>query len=216
MSTETIKPARDSGPVITEEDLAAFDTTSVVDVPLAATDPFNGIFLKIGTALAVGAFIVMGILITIAVVMRYLFNSSIAVAAEGPTYLLPWLIAGGAIVAQSQMAHVGVDYFLEKFKGKAYEVISFAIWIFVALLMAYVAYLSIYMAGPMAAQETPIMGWPMLGSFSALIVMSICMSAQAFARAYYFRKNGAIRQLEPGKEGTIPTEAETARGALNA
>lgn len=214
MSTDKAK-VRDPGPILTEEDLN-FDTTSAVDVPLEATDPFNGIFLKIGTAIAVTAFIVMGILITISVIMRYIFNSSIAVATEGPSYLLPWLVAGGAIIAQAQMAHVGVDYFHEKFKGKAYEVVSIGIWIFVTILCAYVAYLAIYMVGPMAAQETPIMGWPMLGSFAALIVMCIALAIQAAGRVYYFHKEGSIRHLEPGKDGTVPTEEEVSREAHNA
>lgn len=204
--TNSTVPVRDTGPIISEEDLEALDTSSVIDEALEATDPVNAIFIKIGTYLALAATIVMGVLITIAVVMRYVFNSSVAVASEGPSYLLPWLIAGGAIVAQAQMAHVGVDYFHEKFKGKAYEIVSLGIWIFVTVLMVYMAYLGFFMAGPMAAQSTPIMGWPMLGSFSAFIVMSICLAIQAAARVYYFKKNGAIRSLEPGKEPTAEDE----------
>ena len=194
-------------PVITDEDLAALDTQSVLDEPLHATDRVNEVFLKFGSWLVVGLTIVMTIIMTLAVVMRYAFNSSLPIASEGPTYLFPWLIAGGAIVAQAQMAHVGVNYFLEKFKGKAFEYVSIGIWVFIAILMAYMTYLGLYMAGPMAAQETLIMGWPRLGSFGAFIVMTACLSIQAAARAWFFHKTGAIRESEPGTD--IPTEEHT-------
>lgn len=212
-STEQV---RDTGPIISEADLEALDTSSVIDEALQATDRVNVIFLQIGTFISLAATIIMAVLITISVIWRYVFNSSIPVASEGPSYLLPWLIAGGAIVAQAQMAHVGVDYFHEKFRGKAYEIVSIAIWAFVALLMFYMVYLSIYMAGPMAAQSTPIMGWPMLGSFSAFIVMSLCLAIQAAARAYYFKKYGSPRQLEPGTETDSDPDTPNTQEVSNA
>lgn len=205
MSRSTHEPV--AAPVITDEDLAALDTTSVLDEPLAATDHVNAVFLRVGTAAVVVLTIVMVSIMTLAVIMRYVFNSSLAFAAEGPTYLFPWLIAAGAVVAQAQMAHVGVTYFLEMFRGKAYQAVSTGIWVFIAVLMAYITYLGIFMAGPMAAQETLVMGWPQLGSFAAFIVMSACLSIQAAARAYFFWKNGAPRDVEPGTD--VPTETAT-------
>lgn len=183
--------------IITEEDLAGLDTQSVTDEPLKSTDPINEVFLKVASIGALVLTVTMVVLMTIAVIMRYGFNSSLAIAAEGPTYLLPWLIACGAVVAQAQMAHVGVDYFLEKFKGKAYQVVSIGIWALITVLMAYMAYLGIYMAGPMSQQETPIMGLPALGSFAAFIVMCIALSIQAAVRTYYFAKRGTPRHISP-------------------
>ena len=83
--------------------------------------------------------------------------------------------------------------------------LSVAIWIFSTILMAYVTYLALYMAGPMAEQRTLIMGWPQLGSFGAFIVMTGCMTIQSAARAWFFWKQGAIRQNEP--ETHLPTSA---------
>ncbi|MDC4233337.1 TRAP transporter small permease subunit [Actinomyces sp. B33] len=184
------------GAVITEDDIAALDTQSVLDEPLEATDPINQWFLRVGSWFACALTIVMILLVTVAVAMRYIFNSSIDLASEAPSYLLPWLIAAGAVVAQAQMAHVGVNFFLEKFQGKAYQRIATGIWVFVAVLMAYMTYLGIYMAGPMSQQETPIMGWPQLGSFAAFIVMTTCLCIQSIVRAWYFHKDGAIRSIE--------------------
>lgn len=205
MSTSAAAPVK--APVITDEDLAALDTQSILDEPLVATDPVNSFFLRLGSAMVVVLTIVMVIIMTIAVFMRYALNSSLPIASEGPTYLFPWLIAGGAIVAQAQMAHVGITFFLEKFRGRTFEYVSIGIWVFIAILMAYMTYLGLYMAGPMAAQETLIMGWPQLGSFAAFIVMTACLAVQAAARAWYFHKQGAIRESEPGTD--VPTEEHT-------
>ncbi|QWW18709.1 TRAP transporter small permease subunit [Schaalia sp. 19OD2882] len=186
--------------VITEDDIAALDTQSVLDEPLEATDPVNAVFLKVGSWAAGALTIVMIVLVTAAVVMRYVFNSSIDLAAEGPSYILPWLIAAGAVIAQAQMAHVGVNFFLEKLQGKAYQTMSVGIWVFVAVLMFYLTYLGAYMVGPMSAQVTPIMGWPQLGSFAAFIVMTACLGVQAAVRAWFFWRHGALHSIDIGTE----------------
>lgn len=194
------------GTVITEADIAALDTQSVLDEPLEATDPINQAFLTVASWGAGILTTIMIILVTLSVVMRYVFNSSIDLAAEAPSYLLPWLICMGAIIAQAQMAHVGVNFFLEKLTGRAFEAASVAIWAFVAILMAYLTYLGAYMAGPMSAQATPIMGWPQIGSFAAFIVMTACLSIQAAIRSWYFFRHGAIRSIDIGSPAT-PEEA---------
>ncbi len=181
--------------LITEEDLARLDTQSVVDQPLEATDPINAIFLRIGTVICVVLTVVMTILVTTAVILRYFFNSSLPVAAEGPAYLFPWLIAGGSIVAMSQMSHVAVDYLLTKLSLRAYHRACIAIWTFSAILMGYLTYLGLYMAGPMAAQSTPIMGLPQLGSFAAFIVMTAAMCLQAIARVVHIAKHGPPERI---------------------
>lgn len=190
MSERTAPRGDVEHPVITEEDLQRLDTTSVVDRPLEATDRVNAVFLKIGTVIVVVLTVVMVALVTVAVVLRYYFNSSLPVASEGPTYLFPWLIAGGAIVAQAQMSHVAVDYVLTKMSEATYRRTVIGIWVFVAVLLAYLTYLGLYMAGPMAAQSTPIMGLPQLGSFAAFIVMTFMMCLQAIARVVHIVTHG--------------------------
>ena len=169
------------GAIITEEDIAALDTQSVLDEPLEATDPVNAVFLKVAAWAASALTIVMVVLVTLSVIMRYVFNASLDLASEGPSYFLPWLICAGAVVAQAQMAHVGVNFFLEKLSGKAFQRMSVGIWIFITILMAYMTYLAAYMIGPMSQQITPIMEWPQLGSFAAFVVMTACLSIQAAA-----------------------------------
>lgn len=190
---------------ITEEDLKALDTQSVVDEPLRATDPVNAVFLKVATVVCLAVTAVMTTLVTIAVIMRYFFNSSLPIASEGPTYLFPWLIAGGAVAAQAQMGHVAVEALLERLHGRNLKTAYLLIWGFVTVLLAYLTYLGLYMVPPMAQQTTPIMGWPQIGSFAAFIVMVAAMAVQAGARTYYIAKNGVPHHV-PTMENPTPTQ----------
>lgn len=177
-------------PVITEEDLAALDTSEGHADDARPEEPINAIAARIGGWIAIITTILIVVLVTIAVVMRYFMNSSLPIAAEGPTYLFPWLIAGGAIVAQGSRGHIAVDILVSRLTGTALHRAEIAIWAFSTLLLAYLTYLAVYLIPPMAAQSTPIMGWPQLGSFSAFIVMVAVMAIQAGARTVHLWRHG--------------------------
>lgn len=168
---------------ITEEDLKAIDTQSVLDEPLAATDKVNALFLQIGTWMAVITTIGIGGLMLVNVLFRYVFSSSLPLASEGPTYFFGWLIAGGAIVAQSQAGHVAVDLIPNLLRPTARKTLEIVIWVGSTLLLAYGAYLGFYLTGVLADQKTLVMEWPTLGSFSSFIVMMALMAVQALIRA---------------------------------
>lgn len=182
--------APEKDPVITEADLAALDTSDGHADEAAPEEPINAIAARIGAGIAIIATILIVVLVTVAVVMRYFLNSSLPIAAEGPTYLFPWLIAGGAIVAQGSRGHIAVDILVSRLSGKALQNAQTAIWAFSTLLLAYLTYLAVHLIPPMAAQSTPIMGWPQLGSFSAFIVMVAVMAIQAGARTVYSFRHG--------------------------
>lgn len=203
MSTADTSKGTNAVTEITEEDLNALDTQSVVDEPLEATDPINALFLRLGTVIAVATTVLMTVLVTIAVVMRYFFNSSLPLAAEGSTYLFPWLVAGGAIVAQSQMSHVAVNVLVERLHGSHERLANLMIWGFTTLLLAYVTYLAVYMIPPMAQQSTPIMGWPQLGSFSAFIFMVAAMTVQAAVRTLTVIRTGVPHHVSTLTEGPV-------------
>lgn len=183
------KAVKETGLIITEKDLEEMDHADVLDAPLEATDPVNYVFLKVGAVIAMVSTLVMLILQLTAVTMRYFFNNSIPLAAEGPAYFFPWLICGGAIVAQAQMGHVSVDFVLTKMKDATRKIALIVVWVLATLIMGYVTYLAIYMVGPMAQQTTPIMGWSQIGSFSAFVLMALSMTVQGAIRVYYIWKS---------------------------
>lgn len=206
----TAAPEKD--PVITEADLAALDTSEGHADEAAPEEPINALAARFGAVVASIATIVIVVLVTVAVVMRYFFNSSLPIAAEGPTYLFPWLIAGGAIVAQGSRGHIAVDILVSRLSGKALQNAQTAIWAFSTLLLAYLTYLAVYLIPPMADQSTPIMGWPQLGSFSAFIVMVAVMAIQAGARTVHSLRHGlpddgaAASPIAPPAAEDTPTQ----------
>ncbi|MGP9745665.1 TRAP transporter small permease [Brachybacterium sp. AOP29-B2-41] len=189
-TSPTVGGAIERDPVITEEDLASLDTSDGHSDDAQPEEPINRVTAQIGGWIAIISTLLIVALVTLAVIMRYFLNSSLAIAAEGPTYLFPWLIAGGAIVAQGSRGHIAVDVLVSRLTGKAFERAQIAIWAFSTLLLAYLTYLAVYLIPPMAAQSTPIMGWPQLGSFSAFIVMVAVMAIQAGARTVHYFRHG--------------------------
>lgn len=182
-------------PEVTEEDLAAI-STSDAEAPLVASERANQAFLLFGGVLAVGATALILVLIVVSVTLRYFFNSSVPLAAEGPTYFFPWLIAGGAIVAMSQKAHVAVEAIVERLSGRAHDWAQVGIWATCTLLLGYLTYLSVYLIGPLSAVSTPIMGWPQLGSFAAFILMAAVMTLQSALRTVTYVRHGAPHASE--------------------
>ncbi|EWS81759.1 hypothetical protein BF93_16320 [Brachybacterium phenoliresistens] len=178
-------------PVITEEDLQALDTTGGHAEESRPEDPVNAVAATVGSVLAIAGTAIIVVLVTVSVVLRYVLNSSLPVASEGPTYLFPWLIAGGAVVAQATRGHIAVDVLVSRLHGKAYDRAQILTWAFVSVLLGYLTYLAAYLIPPMAAQSTPIMGWPQLGSFGAFIVMVAVMTVQAAARTVHYARHGA-------------------------
>lgn len=177
----TANPERTT-PVITESDLEALDTQTVLDESSQATDRVNGIFMQLGSIISLVAMIATGILMLLAVVLRYVFDSSLPLAAEAPTYFFPWLIAGGAIVAQARLGHVSVDLLLELAKPLVRKALTVLVWIITTVVLAYAAYLAIYMTQSLFGQSTVIMGWPRAGSFGAFAAMLVIMAVQALFR----------------------------------
>src|SRR5699024_6484136 len=122
-------------------------------------EPVNAACATVGGWIAIVATVLIVALVAVAVVVRYVVNSSLPFAAEGPTYLFPCLIAGGAIVSQGSRGHIAVDVLVGRLRGRALERAQLALWPFATLLLAYLTYLAVYLIPPMAAQSTPIMGW---------------------------------------------------------
>lgn len=196
-------------PVLTEEDLEALDTSEGHGDDARPEDPVNAVLGRLGAVIAIAATVVIIVLVTLSVVLRYVLNDSLPIAAEGPTYLFPWLIAGGAVVAQSTRGHIAVDLLVGRLRGRAQDRAQIAIWAVVTLLLAYLTYLAVYLVPPMAAQSTPIMGWPQLGSFGAFLVMVALMTVQAGARTVHLARHGAPAPTS-GPAATDPKEARDA------
>jgi TRAP-type C4-dicarboxylate transport system permease small subunit len=95
-----------------------------------------------------GSCVALIVLITLAAVWwRYVMNSPIAWIEQVSNILFIWITFVGAAVLYRQKLHIGVDMFIEMLKGRAKEVMSWAIELanltFIVVLFIYSLKLSI-------------------------------------------------------------------------
>lgn len=83
------------------------------------------------------------IVVVCQVVWRYLFNNSLSWTEEISRYMYVWVIFIGAAVAIKEGTHIGIDYFLQKFKDKGKRRIDILLTVFTLLLLGYFEYYGI-------------------------------------------------------------------------
>ncbi|MFE9245107.1 TRAP transporter small permease [Nocardiopsis sp. NPDC006938] len=149
-----------------------------------ALHPADRPFIMLGSALAVAATAVIGGALVYGVIMRYAFNTSSQISTELPTYLFPWLIAGGVIAAMGRRGHLTVDYFTNKFAPERRRRVELYMWVLSALTHVFVLLLSFQLIVPMSRQLSPMLGWPVLWSFLAFMVTIAVLAVQCGIRAY--------------------------------
>ena len=153
--------------------------------PLAlVTDRLNLWATYLGGLIAVLAFVVIGALLLVSVVLRFAFNTSLGYAVEIPTFAFPWLIAGGVVAAMGRGGHLAVDYFADKLPARARRYLDVFVWALSTAALAFLVYISTLMIRPYANQASPILGLPMMLSYSAYIYMAVSLALQSAARLW--------------------------------
>lgn len=83
--------------------------------------------------LIVACLSVMGILVFGNVVLRYGFDSGIAISVELARLLFVWLIFLGAVLASARGIHIGFDTLLQAFGARTRRVLQFVIGVLVLI-----------------------------------------------------------------------------------
>ncbi|WP_258804254.1 TRAP transporter small permease [Pseudarthrobacter sp. NS4] len=148
------------------------------------TDKVNLWATYVGGLMAVLAFFVIGVLLVIAVILRFGFNASLDYATEIPTFAFPWLIAGGVVAAMGRNGHLAVDYFVNKGSASLQRYLDVFVWVLCTLALAFLVYVSTLLIRPYTFQKSPILGLPMLLSYAAYIYMAVSLTVQSAARAW--------------------------------
>ncbi|MCD8349491.1 MAG: TRAP transporter small permease [Planctomycetaceae bacterium] len=92
--------------------------------------------MRIQSVIGALCLIVIVVLITASIIMRYLFNSPLAWTEELITFVFIWLSFLGAGVVAGKRHHVAVDFITDKFTGKQWYYIRLAtILLIMALLV---------------------------------------------------------------------------------
>lgn len=185
----------EQAPILSEEDLQGLEEPES-DVIERGIGTINDVFRRIGATIAVVATVIVWTLLLVSVFMRYVTGSSIGFATELPAYLFPWMIAGGVIVAMSAAGHIAVDFFIARLNPRSLARMYVVIWLFSAALWGLMTVLCVRLVAPLSEQTTPILGWPMIGSFAAFIAMCICLTVQSLALAVHVARTGHTEHEE--------------------
>lgn len=148
------------------------------------TDKVNLWATYVGGLIAVLSMVVIGVLLVVAVILRFGLNASLDYATEIPTFAFPWLIAGGVVAAMGRNGHLAVDYFVNKLSASLQRYTDVFVWVFCTLALAFLVYVSTLLIRPYTFQKSPILGLPMLLSYAAYIYMAVSLTVQSGARAW--------------------------------
>ena len=149
------------------------------------TDKVNLYATYVGGLIAVVAMVIIGVLLVIAVFLRFGMNASLDYATEIPTFAFPWLIAGGVVAAMGRNGHLAVDYFVNKGSASLQRYADVFVWVLCTLALAFLVYVSTLLIRPYTFQKSPILGLPMMLSYAAYIYMAVSLTVQSAARAWF-------------------------------
>ncbi len=121
-------------------------------------------------ALAAAMLAVMVIMVFGNVVLRYGFNSGIAVSEELSRFLFVWLVFMGSVLAARRREHLGMDSFRNLFGPAGRRVLDIAAEVIVVALSALFLWGAIQMAMLTADDSLPITGLPRWTIYAAAIV----------------------------------------------
>lgn len=129
----------------------------------------------------------MGTMVTLVffnVVLRYGFNSGIALSDEGARYLFVWLTFIGAVIALRDNAHLGVDLLFRRLPALGQRVCA----VIAELLMLFCC--ALFLIGSYKQTVinmdnlSPVAGLPLGLMYAAGVVCSVAMSAIILNRLY--------------------------------
>ncbi len=121
-------------------------------------------------ALAAAMLAVMVAMVFGNVVLRYGFNSGIAVSEELSRFLFVWLVFMGSVLAARRREHLGMDSFRNLFGPGGRRILDIVAEVIVAVLSAMFFYGAVNMALLTADDSLPITGLPRWTIYAAAVV----------------------------------------------
>lgn len=140
---------------------------------------FNRFLVLIGGAISSVSMVVIGAILLVSVTLRYVFDSSLGFATELPTYLFPWLVAGGVIAAAGAGEHLAVDLLILRLPTRTRTVVVTIMWALVIAVFIYATMASFRLVDAFTGESTAILGWPVLGSYIAFPITLIALTVHA-------------------------------------
>ncbi|MFO1271990.1 MAG: TRAP transporter small permease [Rubrivivax sp.] len=143
-----------------------------VPEPRPPAGPFSAVWRTLDVVIAL-ALALMALMVFGNVVLRYVFNSGIAVSEELSRWLFVWMTFLGAVVALKEKAHLGTDMLVSRL-GRTGKRVCLGLS---QLLMLGCTWLLLSGSWQQARinleTEAPVTGWPMAVVYAAGIAFAV-------------------------------------------
>lgn len=166
------------------------------------------LFSRLFEGIVVFCMATMVILVFVNVVLRYGFNSGIALSDEGARYLFVWLTFIGAVIALRDNTHLGIDLVFRRLPAFGQRVCA----VLAELLMLFCC--GLFLVGSVKQtlinmdNLSPVAGLPLGWMYAAGVVCSLAMGAIILSRLYQllFRQADPLRLAASGSEAALVSE----------
>lgn len=166
------------------------------------------LFSRLFESIVVVCMATMLTLIFFNVVLRYGFNSGIALSDEGARYLFVWLTFIGAVIALRDNTHLGIDLFFRRLPVFGQRVCA----VLAELLMLFCC--GLFLVGSVKQtlinmdNLSPVAGLPLGWMYAAGVVCSLAMGAIILSRLFQllFRHADPLRSVAGEGDGAVISE----------
>lgn len=150
-----------------------------------------------GKIIAVATLGVMFVALFTNVVLRYAFGSGIPWAYEIHAVLLPWLVAGGIVIAAAQGRNIAIGLLPDMIGPRARLFILLLVNVLIVIIAVSVLWSSLPILKASQFQRMSTLGIQQIWSYSSLVYAFGAMSVIAFLRALHLLATGTPDGNDP-------------------
>ena len=110
----------------------------------------------------------MAVMVFLGVFYRYVLSEGLPYANALPSFLFPYFIMSGAVVAAVRGEHLSIDYFLRKTPKASQRWTPVLTKVLIAIAFVYIAAVSFELVPVLANRTNPVLGVPASWSFYSL------------------------------------------------
>ncbi|WP_322895587.1 MULTISPECIES: TRAP transporter small permease [unclassified Yoonia] len=151
-----------------------------------------------GRVIAVSCLAAMFVALLLNVILRYIFGSGIAWAYEIHALLLPWLVAGGIVVAAAQKRNIAITLLPELAGPQARRIILIAIEVAIVVISISVVWSSQPILKAAQFQTLSTLGITQIWGYSSLIFAFSAMAVIAIVNIARLLVGGVAYNPTPG------------------
>ncbi|MFN3415830.1 MAG: TRAP transporter small permease [Caldimonas sp.] len=111
------------------------------------------------------------------VVLRYFFNTGLAISEELSRLLFVWLVCIGAVLAMAEGKHLGFDMVTSRLRGRAAAACRWLTRALIAVALYHLVTGSWQQVLAGMDSRSPVMNYPLALAAAGTLVMGACMAA---------------------------------------